>query len=76
MITKDKYMWPWTTKPHIFLFILETEIYTSYGNWIHKLSIDVWFVMIGQNLAEIFEYRYSEGAKKNHNIKKIAFKSK
>ncbi len=41
--------------------------------------IDVWFVRIGQYLAEIhlFENLESEGAKKNkknHNIEKIAFK--
>ncbi len=35
-------------------------------SWINKLSIDVWFVMIGQYLAEIqlFENLESEGAKK------------
>ncbi len=34
---------------------------------INKLSIDVWFVMIGQYLAEIqlFENLESEGAKKS-----------
>ncbi len=39
------------------------EIYTSF--WINNLSIDVWFVMIGQYLAEIqlFENLESEGAK-------------
>ncbi len=42
-------------------------IYTSYESWINKLSIDVWFVMIGQYLAEIqlFENLESEGAKKS-----------
>ncbi len=42
---------------------------------IDKLSIDVWFV-IGQYLADIqlFEDMESEGAKKNLNIEKIAFK--
>ncbi len=42
----------------------EIEIYTSY---INKLSIDVWFVMIGQYLAEIqlYENLESEGAKKS-----------
>ncbi len=41
-----------------------------------KLNIDVWFVMIEQYLAEIqlFENLESEGAKKNLNIEKIAFK--
>ncbi len=50
-------------------------MYTS-ESWINKLSIDVWFVMIGQYLAEIqlFENLESEGAKKNLNIEKIAFK--
>ncbi len=42
------------------------EIYTSYESWINKISIDVWFVGIGQYLAEIqpFENLESEGAKK------------
>ncbi len=42
----------------------EIEIYTR---WINKLSIDVWFVMVGQYLAEmqLFEYLESEGAKKS-----------
>ncbi len=53
----------------------EIEIYTSSESWINKLSIDVWFVMIGQYLAEIqlFGDLESEGAK-NLNIEKIAFK--
>ncbi len=40
---------------------------------INKLSIDVWFVRIGQYLAEVqlFEYLESE---KNKNIEKISFK--
>ncbi len=47
-------------KGHFFNF----EIWIS---WINKLSIDVWFVMIGQYLAEIqlFENLESEGAKKS-----------
>ncbi len=42
----------------------EIEIYTSE---INKLSIDVWFVMIGQYLAEIqlFVNLEYEGAKKS-----------
>ncbi len=54
----------------------EIEIYTSYESWINKLSIDVWVVRIGQYLAEIqlFENLESEGAKKNQNTEKIAFK--
>ncbi len=45
----------------------EIKIYTLYESWINKLSIDVWFVMIGQYLAEIqlFENLESEGAKKS-----------
>ncbi len=34
------YMWPWTTKPVIW-------IYTSSKSWINKLSINVWFIKIG-----------------------------
>ncbi len=43
------------------------QIYTSSENWTNKLSIDVWFAMIGQYLAEIqlFENLESEGAKKS-----------
>ncbi len=45
----------------------EIEMYASYEIWINKLSIDVWFVMIGQYLAEIqlFVNLESEGAKKS-----------
>ncbi len=44
----------------------EIEMYTSSESWINKLSIDVWFVMIEQYLAEIqlFEILESEAAKK------------
>ncbi len=31
----------------------EIEIYTLSESWINKISIDVWFVMIEQYLAEI-----------------------
>ncbi len=43
----------------------EIEFYTSSEIWINKLSIDVWFVMIAQYLAEmkLFENLESEGAK-------------
>ncbi len=43
----------------------EIEIYKSSESW-NNLSIDVWFVMIGQYLSEIqlFENMESEGAKK------------
>ncbi len=45
----------------------EIEIYTSYESWINNISIDVWFVMIGQYLAEmqLFVNLESEGAKKS-----------
>ncbi len=55
----------------------EVYIYTSTESWINKHSIDVWFVRIGQHLAEIqlFENLESEDAKKkNLNADKIAFK--
>ncbi len=57
-------MWPWTKKLDRFF---EIEIYKSYESWINKLSIDVWFVSIGQYLVEIqlFENLESEGAKKS-----------
>ncbi len=71
-------MWPWTTKTVLKChFFFKIESYTSSEIWINKLSIDVWFVRIGQYLAEIqlFENLESEGAKKNNlNIEKIAFK--
>ncbi len=58
-------MWPWTTKPVMRVDFLNWDLYI----------IDVWFVRIGQYLAEIqlFENLKSEGAK-NLNIEKIAFK--
>ncbi len=63
-------MWPWTTQPILSVISIVRH------NWIHNLSIDVWFTMIGQYLAEIqlFENLESEGAKKNHNLEKIIFK--
>ncbi len=60
-------MWPWTIKAVIRLNFFEIEIYISSESWINNLSIDVWFVMIGQYLAEIqlFVNLESEGAKKS-----------
>ncbi len=51
-------MWPWTTKP---------VIRVNFQKLINKLSIDAWFVRIGQYVAEIqlFENLESEGAKKS-----------
>ncbi len=47
-------------------FFLNLEIYTS-DSRINNFSIDAWFVMIGQYLADIrlFENLESEGAKKS-----------
>ncbi len=66
-------MW---TLDHKKCKFFQIEISTSYESWINKLSIDVWFVRIGQYLAEIqlFEYLESEGAKQNLNTEKITFK--
>ncbi len=52
---------------------IEIEMYRSSESRINMLTIDVWFVMIGQYLSEIqlFENLESEGAKK---LRKIAFK--
>ncbi len=47
----------------------EIEIYTSSESRINNLSIDVWFVMIGQYL-KIWNLRVQE----NLNIEKIIFK--
>ncbi len=66
-------MWPWTTKPVIRVNFFKIEISTSPGSCVNNLSIGVWFVMIGQYLAEIQNLK-SEGAKKNLNIEKIIFK--
>ncbi len=54
----------------------EIEIYTSSESWINKLSIDVWFVRIGQYLSEIqlFENLESEGAKKIKILRKSPLK--
>ncbi len=51
-------------KPVITGQFSEMGMYTS--SEINKLSIDVWFVMIGQYLAEmqLFENLESEGTKK------------
>ncbi len=70
------YMWPWTTKPVIRANYYEIEIYTSSESWINNLSIDVWFVMIGQYLARDATVCKSGiwGCKKNLNIEKIIFK--
>ncbi len=54
---KGTFFWKWD------LF----HLYFILFYWINKLSIDVWFVRIGQYLAEIqlFENLESEGAKKS-----------
>ncbi len=65
MIWNKKYLWPLTTKPVLSANFFYIEIYTSSESWINNISIDVWFVMRGQYLAEIqlFENLESEGAK-------------
>ncbi len=54
----------------------DIEIYTLYESWTNKLSIDVWFVRIGQYLAEmqLFENLESEGAKKIKILRKSPLK--
>ncbi len=53
----------------IRVHFLEIEICASSESWINQLSIDVWFVMIGQYL-KIWNLRVQ-----NHqNIEKIIFK--
>ncbi len=56
----------WVNYPFKCKFF-EIEIYTSSESWINNLSIDVWFVRIGQYLAEIqlFENLEPESAKKS-----------
>ncbi len=55
-------IWPWNT-----ISVIRVMFLKSSKIWINKLSIDLWFVMIGQYLAEIqlFENLESEGEKKN-----------
>ncbi len=48
---------------------LQIEMYTSSESWINHISIDVWFVMIGQYL-KIWNLRKQQ----NLNIEKIIFK--
>ncbi len=63
------YLWPWTTKPVIRVNFSKLRI--------NKLSTDVWFIRIGQYLAEIqlFENLESEGAKKKIAFKVVQIKS-
>ncbi len=60
-----------TSHKHHFFFFFEIK---SSESWINKLSIDAWFVRIGQYLAELFENLESEGANNYKYWKKIAFK--
>ncbi len=59
-------MWPWATKPIIRVHFWFVYIIRKQKKYI-LLSIDVWFVRIGQYLAEmqLFENLGSEGAKKS-----------
>ncbi len=77
--TPGRDMWTWSTGLGITepwqVHLKKKEIYTSSESWINKLFIDVWFVMIGQYLAEIqFENLESDGAKKNLHFEKITLK--
>ncbi len=47
----------------------KTEMYRSSESWINNISIDVWFVMIGQYLR-----KRNLRVQKNINIEKIIFK--
>ncbi len=53
-------------------------MYTSSESWINKSSIDVWFVKIGQYLAELQLLKYMKiwnlRVQKNLIIGKITFK--
>ncbi len=62
------HMYDWSTKPVIRVDLLANEIYTC---WINNLSMDVWFVMIGQYLVENLE---SEGATKIKILRKSSLK--
>ncbi len=55
----------------------EIEMYTSSESWINEISIDVWFVRIGQYLVEIqlFENLESDDAKKIEILRKSPLKS-
>ncbi len=59
-------MFTYVTLDHKII-IFKIEMYKASESWINKLSIDVWFVRIGQYLAEtqLFENLKSEGAKKS-----------
>ncbi len=51
----------------------EIKIDVSSESWINKLSIGVWFVRIGQYLAEIQQIKNleSEGAKESKSLLKL-----
>ncbi len=53
-------------KPVIMVSFFLMEMYSSSENGVNKLFVDLWFVRIGQYLAEeqLFENLESEGAKK------------
>ncbi len=66
----------WITKPVIRVNFLKLRFIHPLKAEINKLSIDVWFVRIGEYLAEIqlFEYLESEGAKKIKILRKSPLK--
>ncbi len=73
MVLFCKYTLKYVTLDHktshkgiFFEIVIYTPSCTPHEKWTNKISIDVWFVRIGQYLAEIqlFENLESEGAKK------------
>ncbi len=56
-----------------YVSIFFIKIYKSFESWINNISIDVWFVMIGQYLAEI-QLLENLREQKDLNIEKIIFK--
>ncbi len=56
----------------------EREIYASSESWINKLSIDVWFVRIGQYIWSRYNYLkiWNLRVQKNQNIEKIVVQMK
>ncbi len=69
-------MWPYDHKTSHKGQFFEIEIYASYKSWINKLSSYVWFVMIGQYLAEIQLFQiWNLRLQKNQNIEKVTFKA-
>ncbi len=71
------WIWSYVTLDHktsLKCQFFKIEMHTS-ESWLNKLFIDVWFVMIGQYLADTTIWKSGIwGCKKNLNIEKITFK--